>query len=59
MTDSNKESEATLIKQRLDDLRKEWERLDAHGSQPDKQNSITGSIDRLQQQLKELTGGAY
>lgn len=59
MTDSNIEAEATRIMQRLDDLREEWDRLDALCSQADKQNLITASIERLKQQLKERTGEEY
>jgi hypothetical protein len=59
MTDADKQAEATRIKARLDDLREEWDRLDAHGAQSEKQNSITGAIENLQAQLKTLTGEDY
>ena len=50
---------AEQIKSRIDSLRKEWDRLDAHGSQSEKQGSITGAIESLQEQLKNLTGETH
>ncbi len=47
------------IKLQIDALRKEWDRLDANGSQTERQATITGSIESWQEKLKELTGEDY
>lgn len=47
------------IKRRVDKIRDEWDRLDASGANADAQHRITETIEKLQQQLKELGGGEY
>lgn len=59
MNESEKNEQAAKIKSRIDDLRDEWDRLDAHGSQSERQNALSDSIERLQEQLKNLTGEEY
>ena len=57
MRESKPSGEA--IKAQIDDLRREWDRLDDHGTQSVRQNQLTNQIERLQQQLKALTGEDY
>jgi chromosome segregation ATPase len=47
------------IKSKMDELRKEWDRLDAHGSQSERQSQISRQLDRLRKQLKDLHGEDY
>ncbi|MCA9121936.1 MAG: hypothetical protein H6822_26640 [Planctomycetaceae bacterium] len=56
---SSNEAKAAKLKSRIDELREEWERLDANGSQSTKQNSVSNRIGIVQKQLKELTGEDY
>lgn len=51
--------DARKLRKQIDELRDEWERLDASGTQSEKQNQLTGSIERLQLRLHELTGEEY
>lgn len=51
--------DAKSLRRQIDEARNEWERLDAHGSQSERQNQISVKIDRLETQLQELTGEEY
>lgn len=59
MTPDQKAAEVARLKAIVDDRRREWDRLDAHGSQSDKQNAISAGIEHCVQKIKELTGEDY
>ncbi len=59
MTLEQKAAEVARLKSVVDDRRREWDRLDTHGSQSDKQNAISAGIERCAQKIKELTGEDY
>jgi Ribonuclease G/E len=56
---TRKEPTAQEIKDQMDDLRLEWDRLDNEGSQAEKQSQISQRIGILQKQLKDLYGEDY
>jgi phage host-nuclease inhibitor protein Gam len=53
--EQDKRQRAQQIKDCMGDLRREWERLDACGSQSERQGAITDEIERLQREFKRLT----
>lgn len=57
MSESKPSSDA--LKAQIDELRREWDRLDEHGSQAVSQAQVTKEIERLQKQLKEQSGEDY
>jgi hypothetical protein len=48
-----------MYKSQLDDLRREYDRHSAHGSQPDKENQCVREIRRISADLKERYGVEY
>lgn len=47
------------LKAQIDELRREWDRLDNHGSQTAIQAQIERRLEKLQQHLKDLSGEDY
>jgi hypothetical protein len=54
-----KAREVVRLKALVNDDRREWDRLDAHGSESSRQSSLSASIDRCVKRIKDLTGEDY
>jgi hypothetical protein len=59
LTDKEKQSRAVCIKGKVDRLRNDWDWYDNMGSQSERTNYIARHIDKLLDELKELTGEEY
>jgi hypothetical protein len=59
MTNDLGSDSAKRIKQRIDELRDEWNGLAGPGTRTERHIEIASTIERLQSNLKELTGEQY